>query len=64
MDRAAGGSVFGFTRHTATVPATFITIDTASGAGMATPNTFTFTNGWSGAGVSTSVVAYVPPPGG
>jgi hypothetical protein len=55
--------VFGFTRHT-TSQATpmLITINTTSGAGTMVSNNFSFTNGWSGAGVTTKVTITVPPP--
>jgi hypothetical protein len=57
-------TVFGFTRSTTgqTAPQ-LITIDTTSGAGTAVAGaTFSFTNGWSGAGVTTKVTITVAPP--
>jgi hypothetical protein len=55
-------TVFGFSRHTGTIAPTLITIDTTSGAGSMIANSFPFTNGWSGAGVTTKVTISVPPP--
>ena len=62
---AWNSKVFGFTRHIGSTPAVapqLITIDTASGVGTTTPNTYAFTNGWSGAGVTTKVTISVPKP--
>jgi hypothetical protein len=59
---AWNSTVFGFTRHTGSVSPTLITINTTTGAGTMVSNAFSFTNGWSGAGVSTKVVISVPPP--
>jgi hypothetical protein len=57
------GDVYAFERHSGTVPAQLILIDTGTGAGSVVPGqSFTFTNGWSGAGVSTKVTINVPPP--
>ena len=64
------GSVYGFTRNTTskgggTSPPALILIATSgSTAGQATviPQQATFTNGWSGAGVTTKVTVTVPPP--
>jgi hypothetical protein len=67
---AWGGTVYGFTNYQAgkdgganTSPS-FITIDTSTGVGALVNNdTYTFTNGWAGAGVTTKVtVTIVPPP--
>jgi hypothetical protein len=61
---AWNSTVFGFSRHI-TTPASapsLITIDTTSGVGTMVANNFTFTNGWSGAGVTTTVTISVPPP--
>ena len=57
------GSVFGFERASANggVPA-LLSIDTTSGAGKILPGNETFTNGWSGACVTTKVNVIVPPP--
>jgi hypothetical protein len=55
-------TVFGFSRHTGMVAPTLITIDPTSGAGTMIANGFPFTNGWSGAGVTTKVTISVPPP--
>jgi hypothetical protein len=53
------GDVFGFTRGTTPQ---LIQIDTTTGKGTAKGSAFTFTNGWSGAGVTTKVTINVPPP--
>jgi hypothetical protein len=53
------GDVFGFTRGTTPQ---LIQIDTTTGKGTAKGPAFTFTNGWSGAGVTTKVTVNVPPP--
>ena len=53
------GDVYGFTRGTAP---SLILIDTGTGAGNKQPGSFSFTNGWSGAGVTTKVTINVPPP--
>jgi hypothetical protein len=59
-------TVFGFSRHVGTgaaaVAPTLITIDTTSGVGTMVANNFAFTNGWSGAGVTTKVTINVPRP--
>jgi hypothetical protein len=57
------GKVFGFERASANknVPA-MLSIDTATGAGTILPGSLTFTNGWSGACVTTKVTITVPPP--
>jgi hypothetical protein len=64
---AWNSTVFGFTRHIGTTPVVapqLITIDTTptSGVGTMVSNNFSFTNGWSGAGVTTKVTISVPPP--
>jgi hypothetical protein len=63
---AWNSTVFGFSRHTGSgataVAPTLITIDTTTGVGTMVANNFTFTNGWSGAGVTTTVTIIVPPP--
>jgi hypothetical protein len=61
---AWNSTVFGFTRHTSTQTAPLlITIDTTTGAGTPVAGaTFSFTNGWSGAGVTTKVTVTVAPP--
>ena len=64
------GNVYGFTRNTTskgggTSPPALILIETSgASAGKATiiPQQVTFTNGWSGAGVTTKVTVNVPPP--
>jgi hypothetical protein len=53
------GSVFGFTRGTTPQ---LIQIDTTTGKGTAKGAAFPFTNGWSGAGVTTKATINVPPP--
>jgi hypothetical protein len=61
---AWNSTVFGFSRHIST-PATapsLITIDTNTGVGTMVANNFTFSNGWSGAGVTTKVTIIAPPP--
>lgn len=57
------GKVFGFERASANngTPA-LLSIDTASGAGTILPDKSSFTNGWSGACVTTKVTVTVPPP--
>jgi hypothetical protein len=60
---AWNSTVFGFTRHTTTQTSPMlITIDTTSGAGTVVDSNFSFTNGWSGAGVTTKVTITAPPP--
>jgi hypothetical protein len=60
---AWNSTVFGFTRHTTTqATPMLITIDTTSGAGTMVSNAFSFTDGWSGAGVTTKVTITVPKP--
>jgi hypothetical protein len=57
------GSVFGFTRSESGSPPELLTVDTTSGKGIAVPgSSFSFTNGWSGAGVSTKTSVTIPPP--
>jgi hypothetical protein len=70
---AWNGSVFAFSRNinadtsdnppvTAVAP-TLLTIDTMTGVGTPVPNgTQMFTDGWSGAGVTTKVTINIPPP--
>jgi hypothetical protein len=60
---AWGGDVYGFSRNQTATPPTLLAIDTSTGKGAAISGaTFSFTNGWSGAGVSTKVTVTVPPP--
>jgi hypothetical protein len=60
---AWNSTVFGFTRHTTTQTSPMlITIDTTTGAGTVVSSAFSFTNGWSGAGVTTKVTITVAPP--
>ncbi len=64
---AWNSTVFGFTRHTTTKTnpqsPQLITIDTTSGVGTPVSGaSFSFTNGWSGAGVTTKVTITVAPP--
>jgi hypothetical protein len=63
---AWGGKVFAFSRNIAGPPIvapTLLTIDTTSGVGTpVTGQSWTFTDGWSGAGVTTKVTINVPPP--
>ena len=57
------GSVFAFARDTSSNgSALLLSIDTKTGAGNVISSSFTFTNGWSGAGVTTSATITVPPP--
>jgi hypothetical protein len=56
------GSVFGFQRGASGKSPALLGIDTSSGAGTVLDSSFTFTNGWSGAGVTTRVTVNVPPP--
>jgi hypothetical protein len=67
---AWNGNVYGFTNHQNASDAgpaaqpSFISINTSTGVGALVNNdTYTFTNGWAGAGVTTKVtVTIVPPP--
>lgn len=59
---AWGGTIFAYARHTTASPPQLVTIDTGSGQGTMVTNNFSFTNGWSGAGVTTTVSVVVPPP--
>jgi hypothetical protein len=56
------GNVFGFTRSSGGNGPTLLSIDPKSGAGKELPGSFSFSNGWSGAGVTTKVTVTVPPP--
>jgi hypothetical protein len=57
------GSVFAFARKTSANPTPLlVTINTTTGVGTVVSSSFNFTNGWSGAGVTTSVTVTVPPP--
>jgi hypothetical protein len=57
------GTVFAFARKTqANGSPLLLSIDTKTGAGNVISSSFTFTNGWSGAGVSTSATISVAPP--
>ena len=57
------GKVFAFARKTSSnATPLLLTIDTTTGAGSVLSSSFNFTNGWSGAGVTTSVTITVPPP--
>jgi hypothetical protein len=70
---AWGGKVFAFSRNIAAnamatppvvaVPPTLLTIDTTTGVGTPVAGqSWSFTDGWSGAGVTTKVTINVPPP--
>jgi hypothetical protein len=61
---AYNSKIFGFTRsgYNGSSPPSLITIDTGTGAGSMVSNSFSFTNGWSGAGVTTQVHIVAPPP--
>jgi hypothetical protein len=57
------GSVFAFARKAGTnQTALLVTINTTTGAGTVVSSNFSFSNGWSGAGVTTSATITVPPP--
>ncbi len=57
------GSVFAFARKTTTNQTPLLlSINTTTGAGTVVSSSFSFTNGWSGAGVTTSATITVPPP--
>jgi hypothetical protein len=70
---AWNGQVFAFSRNinadtsstppVTAVPPTLLTINTTSGVGTpVTGQSWTFTDGWSGAGVTTKVTINIPPP--
>ncbi len=65
---ASGSSVFAFSRCRdcydggADVPPHILSIDTTTGVGTLLPSSFSFVNGWSGAGVTDSVSVTVPLP--
>jgi hypothetical protein len=66
---AVGTDVVGFAKYqaptgAAVIPASNWTINTAptSGAGTQLPQAFSFTNGWAGAAVTSTVTINVPPP--
>ncbi len=57
------GNVYAFARKTtANVTPLLLTINTTTGVGTVVSSNFSFTNGWSGAGVTTSATITVPPP--
>lgn len=57
------GTVFAFARKTGSnATPLLLTINTTTGAGTVVSSNFNFTNGWSGAGVTTSVTVTVPLP--
>jgi hypothetical protein len=57
------GTVFAFARKTGSnASPLLLTINTSTGAGSVVASNFTFTDGWSGAGVTTSVTVTVPQP--
>ena len=57
------GTVFAFARKTGSnATPLLLTINTTTGAGTVVSSNFTFTDGWSGAGVTTSVTVTVPLP--
>ncbi len=57
------GEVFGFQRGSGGGKSpSLIGIDTTTGTGTVLDKSFTFSNGWSGAGVTTKVTVTVPPP--
>ena len=62
---AWGGEVYAFSRNygsNPTSPPALLTIDTTTGAGTVITSSFNFTNGWSGAGVTTKTTVNIPPP--
>jgi hypothetical protein len=67
---AWGNSVYGFSRcyggsgSSCTTPPSLLLIDTSSGAASVIDSNFSFSDGWSGAGVTTTVTITVtaPPP--
>ena len=57
------GTVFAFARKTGSnATPLLLTINPSTGAGTVIASNFSFTNGWSGAGVTTSVTVTVPQP--
>ncbi len=57
------GTVFAFARKTSTnATPLLLTISTSTGQGTVVSSNFSFTNGWSGAGVTTSVTVTIPKP--
>jgi hypothetical protein len=56
------GNVFGFQRGGGGRTPSLLGVDTKSGIGTVIDSSFAFTNGWSGAGVTTKVTVNVPPP--
>ncbi len=56
------GKVFAFQRGNSTTKPELLQISTTTGQGTVLSNNFSFTNGWSGAGVTTTVTVTVPPP--
>lgn len=56
------GDVYGFARASGPQPAALVGISPQTGAGTILPGAFNFTNGWSGACVTTKVVVTVPAP--
>jgi hypothetical protein len=58
------GDVYAFERASgsATKTPALLEIDTTSGKGNVVSSSFSFSNGWSGAGVTTKVTVSVPPP--
>jgi hypothetical protein len=56
------GNVFAFERKINTSNPQLLSVSTQSGTGSVISSNFAFTNGWSGAGVTTKVTVNVPPP--
>lgn len=56
------GEVFAFERKTTNAGPQLLSVSTTTGAGSIVSSSFAFTNGWSGAGVTTKVTVNVPPP--
>ena len=65
---AWGGTVYAFARYSTSKyvgpnnTPLLLTIDTTTGKGTVVSTAFSFTNGWSGAGVTTTAPITVPPP--
>jgi len=59
------GNVYGFTRAStgsSAQPPKFVSISTTTGVASVIDSNFSFTDGWSGAGVTTTVTIVLPPP--
>ena len=56
------GSVYGFSFAGSGSPPELLSFDTSNGSGTSLSTHFSFTNGWTGAGVTSKVTVNVPPP--